>query len=143
MGKPRIVNYASYPVNYGMIPRTLLPLSRGGDGDPLDVLILGESLTQGEVIKVKAIGLMKMNDSGDQDDKIIAVPINKTFYEVNNIEDLKKINIKLLDDIKFWFVHYKGTNVVEFINFESQDAANELIGLTQKYFERSGINPRS
>ena len=29
------------------------------------------------------------------------------------------------------------------INFESQDAANELIGLTQKYFERSGINPRS
>jgi len=143
MGKPRIVNYASYPVNYGMIPRTLLPLSRGGDGDPLDVLILGESLTQGEVIKVKAIGLMKMNDSGDQDDKIIAVPLNKTFYEVNNIEDLKKINIKLLDDIKFWFVHYKGTNVVEFINFESQDAANELIGLTQKYFERSGINPRS
>ena len=42
-----------YPINYGIIPQTILPISRGGDGDPLDVVILGEKLTQGTIIKVK------------------------------------------------------------------------------------------
>ena len=51
-----------YPVNYGMMPGTVLPISRGGDGDPLDVIILGEPLSQGEFVKVKAIGILKMND---------------------------------------------------------------------------------
>lgn len=40
-GKPRLVNYLPYPFNYGMVPRTLLPKHLGGDGDPLDVVVLG------------------------------------------------------------------------------------------------------
>ena len=40
MGAPRNIQYAPYPVNYGMIPKTISPISRGGDGDPLDVFIL-------------------------------------------------------------------------------------------------------
>ena len=41
MGKPRDINFGPYPVNYGMLPRTVLPISRGGDGDPLDIFVLG------------------------------------------------------------------------------------------------------
>ena len=44
MGKPRTIDYEPYPINYGMIPRTVLPSRVGGDGDPLDVLVLGNSL---------------------------------------------------------------------------------------------------
>ena len=40
-GNPRIVEYLGYPGNYGMIPRTLLAKDSGGDGDPLDVIVLG------------------------------------------------------------------------------------------------------
>ncbi|MGH7149636.1 MAG: inorganic diphosphatase, partial [Planctomycetota bacterium] len=43
-GKPRVVKYLGYPVNYGMVPRTVLSKERGGDGDPLDILVLGASL---------------------------------------------------------------------------------------------------
>ena len=44
---PRIVNYLGYPGNYGMIPRAFLPKNLGGDGDPLDVLLLGPSIKRG------------------------------------------------------------------------------------------------
>ncbi|MEZ9545333.1 MULTISPECIES: ParB-like protein, partial [Vibrio] len=42
-GAPRVVNYLGYPGNYGSIPRTALPKEFGGDGDPLDVIVLGQS----------------------------------------------------------------------------------------------------
>ena len=47
MAKPREVKYLGYPGNYGMIPRTLLPKELGGDGDPLDVIVLGPAVERG------------------------------------------------------------------------------------------------
>ena len=73
-GKPRVVQYLGYPANYGMIPRTLLPKDLGGDGDPLDVVILGNAVPRGSVIPARLIGVMIMIDAGEQDDKLIAVP---------------------------------------------------------------------
>ena len=52
-GKPRIVKYLGYPGNYGMVPKTLLPENLGGDGDPLDVIVLGPQVERGSVIKCK------------------------------------------------------------------------------------------
>ena len=46
-GRPRVVRYLGYPGNYGMIPRTLLPKEEGGDGDPLDVVVLGPAVPRG------------------------------------------------------------------------------------------------
>ena len=46
-GRPRVVRYLGYPGNYGMVPRTLLPEEVGGDGDALDVLVLGPALEHG------------------------------------------------------------------------------------------------
>ena len=142
MGAPRNIQYAPYPVNYGMIPKTISPISRGGDGDPLDVFILGEPLKQGEVVKVKALGILKMNDTGDKDDKIIAVRKKSKFYKFNNIEHLNSEYPKILNDVKNWFENYKGKNVVEFIEFGSNMEANELIKLSSKFYKRLGINPR-
>ena len=62
MGKPRSINYKPYPLNYGIIPNTVLPLRVGGDGGPLDALVLGPSLTQGDVVKVKVLGVIRMKD---------------------------------------------------------------------------------
>src|SRR3954467_4685087 len=58
-----------YPANYGFIPRTFCD-----DGDPLDVLVLGqEAVTPGVLMRARAIGVMRMRDDKGQDDKIIAV----------------------------------------------------------------------
>ena len=143
MGSPRIIHHTPYPVNYGMIPRTILPLNRGGDGDPLDIIILGESLPQGKIVKVKPLGVMKMTDSGEQDDKIIAVPIKSHLVKYNNLDHFKNEKPEVLQNIKEWFINYKGKNIVEFINFESDEEANFIIKDAARYYKRSGLKERS
>ena len=68
-GRPRFLKYIGYPGNYGMVPRTLLSKDSGGDGDPLDILLLGLPLKRGEVLSAKLIGVLKLSDDSEQDDK--------------------------------------------------------------------------
>ncbi len=61
-----------YPANYGFIPRTYCD-----DGDPLDVLVLNSEPVQAlSILRARAIGLMRMEDDGKEDDKIIAVHVD-------------------------------------------------------------------
>src|SRR5512141_352181 len=65
-----------YPANYGFIPRTYCD-----DHDPLDVLVLGqEPVVPLAIMRAKAIGVMKMTDQGEEDDKIIAVHADDPEY---------------------------------------------------------------
>ena len=65
-----------YPANYGFIPRTFCD-----DGDPLDVLVLGqEPVVPLCVLRAKAIGVLGMRDEKGQDDKIIAVHVDDPEY---------------------------------------------------------------
>jgi inorganic pyrophosphatase len=74
-----------YPTDYGLIPQTYYD-----DGDPLDVMVLMDEPTfSGCLIAVRPIGLMRMIDSGDNDDKVLAVPDKDPMYaEVTDISDL-------------------------------------------------------
>ena len=59
-----------YPGNYGFVPHTL-----SDDGDPIDVLVANtRPIVPGAVINVRPIGVLKMEDDGGGDEKIIAVP---------------------------------------------------------------------
>ena len=59
-----------YPANYGFIPRTL-----SEDGDPLDVLVLcSEPILNRALVRCRAIGAIIMEDNGEMDEKIIALP---------------------------------------------------------------------
>src|SRR5262245_41459009 len=61
-----------YPANYGFIPRTFCD-----DGDPLDVLVLGqEPVHPLTVVEARAVGAMRMRDEKGVDDKIIAVSVS-------------------------------------------------------------------
>ena len=60
-----------YPANYGFLPRSYC-----ADGDPLDVLVLGyEPVQPMSIMQARAIGLMRMLDEGEEDDKVVAVPV--------------------------------------------------------------------
>lgn len=90
-----------YPVNYGFIPQTY-----GGDKDPLDILVITSLPVQAlTLMEAKVIGVMQMVDSGDADDKIIAVAANDpsvNYY--NNIEELPK---HFFDELRHFFEEYK------------------------------------
>src|SRR3954471_19949478 len=74
-----------YPANYGFVPRTYCD-----DGDPLDVLVLGqEEVAAGVFLRARAIGVMRMRDENGQDDKIIAVHVDDPEYtDFHDIDDL-------------------------------------------------------
>lgn len=92
-----------YPGNYGFVPHTL-----SDDGDPIDVLVANtRPIIPGAVINVRPIGVLKMDDEGGGDEKIIAVPSNKLtlrYANVRNYTDLPEITWK---QIEHFFVHYK------------------------------------
>ena len=76
-----------YPANYGFVPQTYCD-----DGDPLDVLVLNsEPVYPLSILRVRAIGLMRMDDSGKEDDKLIAVHIDDPAYaELTTHKELPK-----------------------------------------------------
>lgn len=126
-GQPRTINYLGYPANYGFIPQTLLPKSQGGDGDPLDVLVIGDAREKGTVLRCKIIGVLKLLDNGEQDDKLIAVSENSVFDSNSTIEDLQNNFPGMLGIIETWFTNYKGGSIVLSNGFRSKDEALKIL----------------
>jgi inorganic pyrophosphatase len=126
-GKPRLINYLPYPFNYGMVPRTLLPKNLGGDGDPLDVIVLGQPIERGTVVECKLIGVLKLLDRGEQDDKLIAVKSNSRFYSVNNLEELEDEYPGILEISKIWFTNYKGKGKIKFMGFDDKTFSDNIL----------------
>lgn len=107
-GKPRFVQYLGYPCNYGLIPRSILPKSKGGDGDPLDVCVLGPTVPIGSVVKARPIGILTLLDNGEIDDKVILVMQSGPFAKVSSLADLDKRFPGVTTILQTWFTHYKG-----------------------------------
>ncbi len=90
-----------YPANYGFIPRTLCD-----DGDPLDVLVLGqEPVTPLTIVPARAIGVMRMRDEKGLDDKILAVNVGDP--AVSEYHDRTELPSHTEREIKRFFQDYK------------------------------------
>ena len=126
-GKPRVVKYLGYPGNYGMVPQTLLPEELGGDGDPLDVIVLGPTISRGAVVKAKAVGVLKMLDGGEQDHKILVVTKNSPFYAANNLKELREKHQGVIEITEIWFVNYKGPGKIKSLGYGDVDEAGRII----------------
>lgn len=132
----RIVRYLPYPTNYGFIPQTLMPVSAGGDGDPLDVFLLGPAVTRGNVVQGRVIGMIKMLDDGEQDDKLIAVSQGSHFGSVTSLNELKQNYPGVLEILTSWLLHYKGNNQMEIQSLEDEQSALKVILLAEDSFHQ-------
>ena len=121
----------AYPANYGSLTKSL-----GGDGDPLDVIFYTRApLQPGTLIKLRPIGVLKMIDGGEVDDKIVAVPTSKidpTYDDIKEMKDLPKMEQERLEA---FFRVYKqlpaGRKKVELNGFE--DAAKARAEIKQAF----------
>lgn len=90
-----------FPFDYGFVPQTLWH-----DGDPLDVVVLTTyPLYPGILVRVRPVAIMAMIDSGEGDDKIIAVPTDDPRW--NDVQDLADLNPHTLREIEHFYSTYK------------------------------------
>lgn len=124
-GGDRVISFLPYPGNYGFIPGTLMDTLRGGDGDPLDILVIAESAPTGSMIPVIPIAALLLRDNDELDTKIIAIPANPERQIITatdfldfaiNYDPAKRI-------IESWFLNYKGPNETEMIRWEDEHYA--------------------
>lgn len=114
-----------YPAEYGFIPQTL----NKQDGDPLDVMVLSTFPTfPGCLVACRPIGVLRLIDSGEDDNKIIAVSANDPrFGEIKELEDLSTHARK---EIKNFFENYAELQTEKKIKIEGwsgKDKAHEII----------------
>jgi len=90
-----------YPGDYGFIPQTLHE-----DGDPLDILVMtNEPTFSGCVIEARPLGLFRLVDRGQPDDKILAVPATDPLFE--GYRALTDVPPHFLDEMEHFFSVYK------------------------------------
>jgi inorganic pyrophosphatase len=115
-----------YPFNYGFIPQT-----KGGDGDPIDVAVIGQqSVFPMSVIRARPIGVLLMEDESGPDPKIIAIPsakidpLHEQFTEIDHLHDFTR------NQIEDFFKRYKDLEpkkFVKIIGWKGPEVANERI----------------
>ena len=121
-----------FPFNYGYIPNTL-----AGDGDPLDIVVLSDyELVPGCSVKCKILGYLDMEDEKGIDEKVIGVIYSDNKFK--KCECLGDLSDKSLDDIKYFFEHYKDNESNKFSKvkqFYDKEKALELISKTKNVME--------
>lgn len=121
-----------YPVNYGFIPQTL-----GFDGDPLDILVLCSQAIQPLcLVEATVIGNMQMIDSGEKDDKIIAVATKDP--SVNHITDIEALPRHFFNELKNFFEQYKvlEEKQVQIDNFQNKKEAFNVIREAIEFYKK-------
>ncbi len=115
-----------YPFNYGFIPQT-----KEKDGDPVDVLVLGEEpVVPSSVIRANPVGLLLTSDEEGEDAKIVAVPISKIDPSFAGVKDMADVPQHITDRIRHFFEHYKELEKGKFVKvtgWQGKEAARKKI----------------
>jgi inorganic pyrophosphatase len=113
----------------------LLGKELGGDGDPLDMLVLGPALPRGTVLPVRVLGLIHLIDAGDKDDKLIAVPQDSPLAKASSVTQLDELYPGITTILKSWFENYKGKGALQCSGFADKADADALIAAASKSFD--------
>lgn len=133
--RPRVVPYLAYPGNYGMIPRTLLDKELGGDGGALDVMVIGPAVPRGSIVKAIPIGVIRLLDRMEQDDKILAVMPGTPFEKATDVTLLDRHFPGVSDILRIWFDNYAGDSI-SYLGLGPAASAQRLIDGTSQEYER-------
>lgn len=112
-----------YPANYGFIPQTYCD-----DKDPLDIVVLSQTTVVPMcIVSAKVIGVMRMLDGGELDDKIIAVAEND--MSVSHIDDISELPEHFFKELRNFFEDYKKleNKTVEVEDFQNAVVAREIV----------------
>ena len=112
-----------YPCNYCFLPNTL-----AADGDPVDILVVTPAPIQpGSLIRVRALGVLRMKDEAGEDSKILTVPIPKVCSQYAHIQKLEDLPPLLLESIAHFFQYYKALEPGKWVEIRGWAGIDEAI----------------
>lgn len=118
----------NYPANYGFIPQSYCD-----DHDPLDILVLSQiKVVPLCIVPARIIGVMRMQDGGEADDKLIAVAEGDT--SVNHFNDISELPKHFISELRSFFEDYKKLENKEVV-VEDFLGQKEAIKILQDSFE--------
>lgn len=129
-----------YPTEYGFIPQTWSE----EDEDPIDIMVLSTRPTfSGCVITVRPIGMLKLIDSGEQDNKILAVPWNDP--RLSHIKDPSEVNPHFKKELEnFWanYAELEPKKAIKILGWGGVKKAHEVIeNAIEAYRKKFGTSP--
>lgn len=127
-----------YPMNYGFIP-----LTYAGDNDPLDVFVLcSQPIEKGSLVRCYPIGMIRMTDKEENDEKVIAIPFNDPQY--NEYTELSQLPQHLTEELKHFLTVYKQLENRKILVQEICDSkgAKKAIADALVYFEQTFGNKK-
>lgn len=124
-----------YPANYGFIPQSYC-----GDGDPLDILVLSQiDFVPMCLVPAKIIGVMRMIDNGESDDKVIAVSAGDP--SVKHINDISELPAHFITELRTFFEDYskleKENVLVE--SFLNKEEAMQIVQESLDYYQKEFV----
>ena len=126
----------NYPHNYGFIPQTL-----GEDNDPLDIIVISQiDVDPMCIVDAKVIGVLRMIDNGEGDDKIIAVAQND--MSVNHINEVSELPPHLTVELQNFFEDYKKleNKIVVVEDFQNAEIAKKIVTKSIEDYKDYAIN---
>jgi inorganic pyrophosphatase len=112
-----------YPADYGYVENTL-----GSDGDPLDALVIlqGDPLFPGVLVRCRAIGMFRMTDEKGPDDKLLAVPAHDPrlahLRDIGDVPDFDQLEIKHFFEVYKELEPGKSVEGAEWVGREEAEA---------------------
>ena len=122
-----------YPGEYGIIPQTFAE-----DGDPMDALVLVSNHTYpGVLIESRPIGMLRMKDGGEMDNKILCVAKDDVRYD--NLKDITDLDQHYLKEIGHFFEVYKQLEgkKVEVLGWKNAASAKKEILAGIKLYQKN------
>ena len=120
-----------YPVEYGFVPQT-----HWDDGDALDAIMLSTyPFSPGVLVEMRPVGVLKMIDGGDNDDKVLGVPAGDPRFA--HVQDIGDVNPHTLKEIEHFFATYKQIQKkeVKVSGFEGKASAEAAFEKARKMYE--------
>jgi inorganic pyrophosphatase len=135
-GSFRVIDYLAYPANYGFVPQTLLPETTGGDGDPVDVFVLGSAIARERIVTVRIVGMIHLLDNEESDPKLLAVNTDEAGLDINSFEMLKNKYPGIIEIIRIWLLNYKGPDKINILSVNDEtDALRYLKKAHRNYID--------
>lgn len=120
----------------------VLSEDEGGDGDPLDVLVLGSALDRRTVVLVRLVGVLRLLDEGEIDDKPIAVlaesDAKSSFCRLKDVAELEESYPEAKRIIELWFSAYEGPGVIEIKGWSGSAEASSLLARSRSSYQHVG-----